>query len=162
MGPHPSRQQNQAESNVLPDYAFFPRSPPSRPPSPLKAGAVGPATRQAEVSQSQHRFFSRPPPAVQDRTRAGQTQNPSLYPKPQGSFLLPQQSNREAPLHSQTQNQAGSPQEAHWQEEEKNPFSVTFSRLYSLKGLKEKMSRLPAQSKRGSGSSHGQRHSSMS
>ncbi|XP_034082304.1 nascent polypeptide-associated complex subunit alpha, muscle-specific form-like isoform X2 [Gymnodraco acuticeps] len=151
MGPHPSRQQNQAESNVLPDNAFFPRSPPSRLPPPLKAGAVGPATRQAEVSQSQQRFFSRQPPAAQDRTRAGQTQNPSPYSKPQGSFLLPQ-SNREAPLHSQTQNQAGSPQE-----EGNNPFSVTFSRLYSLKGLKEKMSKLPAQSKRGSGSSHGQR-----
>ncbi|KAJ4932627.1 hypothetical protein JOQ06_011045 [Pogonophryne albipinna] len=156
MGPHPSCQQNQAESNVLPDNAFFPRRPPSRPPPPLKAGAVRPATRQAEVSQSQQRFLSRQPPAAQDRTRAGQTQNPSPYPKPQGSFLLPQ-SNREAPLHSQTQNQAGSPQE-----ERKNPFSVTFSRLYSLKGLKEKMSKLPAQSKRGSGSSHGQRHSSMS
>ncbi|XP_033944545.1 protein FAM83G-like isoform X1 [Pseudochaenichthys georgianus] len=151
MGPHPSRQQNQAESNAL-----FPRRPPSRPPPPLKAGAVGPATRQAKVSQSQQRFFSRQPPAAQDRTRAGQTQNPSPYPKPQGSFLLPQ-SNREALLHSQTQNQAGSPQE-----EGKNPFSVTFSRLYSLNGLKEKMSKLPAQSKRGSGSSHGQRHSSMS
>lgn len=151
MGPHPSRQQNQAESNAL-----FPRRPPSRPPPPLKAGAVGPATRQAEVSQSQQRFFSRQPPAAQDRTRAGQTQNPSPYPKPQGSFLLPR-SNREAPLHSQTQNQAGSPQE-----EGNNPFSVTFSRLYSLKGLKEKMSKLPAQSKRGSGSSHGQRHGSMS
>ncbi|KAF3846642.1 hypothetical protein F7725_003720 [Dissostichus mawsoni] len=156
MGPHPSRKQNQAESNVLPDNAFFPRRPPSRPLPPLKAGAVGPATRQAEVSQSQQRFFSRQPPAAQDRTRAGQTQNPSLYPKPQGSFLLPQ-SNREVPLHSQTQNQAGSPQE-----EGKNPFSVTFSRLYSLKGLKEKMSRLPSESKRGSGSSYGQRHSSMS
>ncbi|KAK9534632.1 hypothetical protein VZT92_007065 [Zoarces viviparus] len=140
-----SRHLNQVESKVLPgsvqsaDNTSSPRRPPSRPPSPATAGAVWLAAGR------EHDEVSRQPPAAQGRTRAGPAQNQHPPPKPEAS-----------------QNQTASPREADWQEEEKAPFSFTFSKLYNLKGLREKISKLPAQSKADSSSSHVQGRKSSS
>ncbi|XP_074511325.1 uncharacterized protein LOC141780132 [Sebastes fasciatus] len=158
--PSGSRQLNHAESKAIHgslqalNNVSSPRRPPSRPPPPATAGAVGSAAgrKQAEVSQSHQSLLSRQPPAAQGRTRAGQSQNQHPYPKPQASFLHTH-SNREEQLQPHSQKQTVSQREAHWQEEGKAPFSFSFSKLYSLKGLKDKMSKLPAQSKRGGASS---------
>ncbi|XP_059203461.1 mucin-2-like [Centropristis striata] len=170
-GPLPSggRQLNQTESKVLHgsfqvlDNASSPRRPPTRPPPPATAGAVGSAAgrKQAEVSRSQQSLLTRQPLSAQGRTRAGQPQNQHSYPKPPTSFLHTH-SNREQQLHHHSQNQTAAPREAHWQEEGRTPFSFTFSRLYNLKGLKDRMGKLPSQSKRGSASSPGQGRKSTS
>ncbi|XP_054463221.1 protein FAM83G-like [Anoplopoma fimbria] len=146
FGPRPwgSHQLNQAESKVLhgglqsTDNTSSPRRPPSRLP-PTTAGYVWSVDglKEKEVSHSQQSPFSRQPPAAQGRTRAGHP-----FPKAEAS-LRP------------SQNQTASPQEAHRQEEKKAPFSFTFSRLYSVKGLKERVSKLPGQSKIGSASASG-------
>ncbi|XP_042360072.1 mucin-5AC-like [Plectropomus leopardus] len=162
-----SRQQNQAESKGLQgnsqDNNSSPRRPPFRPPPPAAAGAVGSAAgrKQAEAPHSQQTFLSRQPLSSQSRMRAGQMQNQHPYPKPQVSFLHTH-SSREVQLHPRFHNQMVSQQEPRWQEEGKGPFSFTFSRLYNLKGLKDKMNKLPAHSKRGSASSHGQGRKSTS
>lgn len=150
-GPRPrvNRQPNHAGSLQSLDSSSSPRRPPSRPPPPATAGSVGSASgrKQAEVS--------RQPLAAQGRTRAAPPQNQHSPPKPQASSLLTH-SNKKA------QNETASPREDHWQEKEMSPFSFTFSRLYSLKGLKDKVSKLPGQSKRGGAGSPGQRRKSTS
>ncbi|XP_049416963.1 mucin-5AC-like [Epinephelus fuscoguttatus] len=164
LGPRPweTRQPNQTESKVLHgnfqvlDNTSSPRRPPSRPPPPVAAGR-----KQAEVSSGQQSLLSRQPLAAQGRTRPGQSLNPHPYPKPQASFLHTH-SNRGEQLQPHSQNQMVAQRETHWQEEARSPFSFTFSRLYNLKGLKDKVSKLPAQSKRGSASSPGQGRKSTS
>ncbi|XP_070836563.1 uncharacterized protein [Chaetodon trifascialis] len=165
LAPRPSgsRQLNQTDSKALHgtfqtlDNASSPRRP-SRPPSPMSAGACGSAAgrKQAESSHGQQSPPSRQPVAAQGRVRAGQSPNRPPYIKPQASSGAVQQ------LHPHSQNQTVSPQEGHHQEEGKAPFSISFSRLYSLKGLKDKMNKLPAQSKRGSTSSSVQGRKSTS
>ncbi|KAL7379270.1 hypothetical protein ABVT39_025205 [Epinephelus coioides] len=160
--PWETRQPNQTESKVLHgnfqvlDNTSSPRRLPSRPPPPVAAGR-----KQAEVSPGQQSLLSRQPLAAQGRTRPGQSLNPHPYPKPQASFLHTQ-SNRGEQLQPHSQNQTVAQRETHWQEEARSPFSFTFSRLYNLKGLKDKVSKLPAQSKRGSASSPGQGRKSTS
>ncbi|GLD69402.1 uncharacterized protein AKAME5_002071500 [Lates japonicus] len=167
--PFGGRQLNQAESKVLHssfqvlDNTSSPRKLPTRSPAPLAVGTVGSAAgrKQVEASHSQQSLFSRQPLVAQSRTRLGQSQSQHPYSKPQASFLHTH-SNTQSQLHPHSQNQMVSVQEAHRQAEGRAPFTLTFSRLYNLKGLKDKMSKLPAQSKRGSTSSPGQGHKSTS
>ncbi|XP_051244915.1 mucin-3A isoform X1 [Dicentrarchus labrax] len=166
FGPHPwvSRQLNKAENKALHssflvlDNGSSPCRPTARPPPPAVAGAVGSAAgqKQAEVLHSQQSLLSRQSLAVQGR--AGQSPNQHPYPKPQASFLHTHP-NVQSQLHPHSQIQTVSAQEARCQEEGRAPFTVSFSRLYSLKGLKEKMNKLPVQSRRTSTSSpvHGRK-----
>ncbi|KAA8584913.1 hypothetical protein FQN60_003607 [Etheostoma spectabile] len=167
--PWGSRPLNQAGSKALHssfqvlDNTSSPRKPPSAPPPLVTVRAVGSAAarKQAEAPHGQHSLLSRQPLAAHSGTVGGQSQNQHPYPKSPASFCHTH-SNREAQLHPPSHNQTASPQEARWQEEASAPFSFTFSRLYNLKGLKDKMSKLPAQSKRGRASSPGQGRKSSS
>lgn len=138
---------------VLDKTSSHPR-PLSRPPPPLSQGAVGTAAgqKQTKVSHSQHSLASPQPLAALGRARVGQSQSEHSYVKPQSSFPLTH-SNIQSELRPHSQNQTVSVRKAHKQEEATSPFTITFGRLYSLKGLKDKMSKLPAQSKRGGTSS---------
>ncbi|KAE8283017.1 Protein FAM83G [Larimichthys crocea] len=146
LGTHPmgSRQSNQAEikaaQSSLSDNTSSARKPPPRPPPPGPVGAIGSAAgrKQAEVLRSPQGSVSRQPPSAQGRARAGQSPSRHPYTKPQP--LSPNQVVPAHQLHSQT-------------EEGKGPFSLTFGKLYSLKGLKDKIGKLPTQNRRGSTSS---------
>ncbi|CAK6963309.1 mucin-6-like [Scomber scombrus] len=141
--PKASRPLNQAESKALHskvvDDTSSPHRPPFKPAPPLAA-----APKHAEASQSQQS-----PPSQQHPAAQGKKQNQHPQPKPSAASLQTQ-SNMQQPL---PQNQTVSAQEANGQEAGKGPFGFSFSRLYSLKGLKDKMSKLPAPSKRSSSSS---------
>lgn len=152
LGPRPwvGRQPNQADSKALSNSNPLlddtsPCRAPSRLPPPAAAVAAGPAPwrKKAEVSHGQQSLLTRQSLAAQGRPRAGQSPNRQSYPRPQASFLH-SHSNALLNPHS-SQNQTVSPQEELSQEEGKASFGFTFSRLYSLKGLKDKMSKLPAQ-----------------
>ncbi|XP_026181511.1 flocculation protein FLO11-like isoform X2 [Mastacembelus armatus] len=137
------------------------RRPLSRPSPPLAVGAIGSAAgqKQAEVSRTQQSLLSRQPPALQ--ARVGQSQKQHHYPKPSASFLHTH-ANIQSQLHPHYQNQAVSVLEAHRQEDRRSPFTITFSRLYNLKGLKDKMNRFPAQGRRVATSSSMEGHKSTS
>ncbi|KAM9843515.1 protein FAM83G isoform 4-T4 [Aulostomus maculatus] len=143
MGPRPwgSQPLNQAESKVLQSssqgYTSSTQKMVSRT-SPLQAAGH----KQPDVSQKS--------PLAQGRARAGQDQR---------SYL--KHSNMQQ-LFPHSQSHTVSTQETHRHLDGKLPFSVTFSRLYSLKGLKDKMSKLPAHSKRSSTSSPVQGHKKTS
>ncbi|XP_070704318.1 uncharacterized protein [Pempheris klunzingeri] len=151
--PGGSRQLNQAESKVPRDSlqvsvnASSPRRLPSRPPPPVTAGR-----RHTEDSHSQQSLLSRRPPTAQGKVRAGQSPSQHPYPKPQPSFLHTH-SNIQLQLPPYSESQTASARKEHCLEEGRAPFSFTFSKLYNLKGLKDRMSKLPAQSKKGSTSS---------
>ncbi|CAJ1075977.1 mucin-17-like [Xyrichtys novacula] len=95
----------------------------SRKLSPLATGVVGSAAarRQADVSRSQQ----------------------SLLSDGHKTSLLVTHSNSQRQLRLTSQNLFTKPKV-----EGRGPFSLTFGRLYSLKDLKDKMSRLPAPSRR--------------
>ncbi|KAK2833669.1 hypothetical protein Q5P01_017558 [Channa striata] len=119
-----------------------PRRPSSRPPPPLALGAIASAAvqKQTKVFHGQQQ-----PTAAPGRARVRQ---PSL---------LFTHSNIQPHPHSQ--NPSVSPQEARRQDEARAPFTITFGRLYSLKGLRDKVSK---QSKRGGASSPAHRSKSTS
>ncbi|XP_068569023.1 uncharacterized protein [Cebidichthys violaceus] len=142
-GPRPWGSKALPGSVQSADNTSSPRGSPSRPPPPVTAGAIWIAAgrERDEAARGRRGPVSRQPPAAaaaHDRTRAGPALNQHPPLKPEAS-----------------QDQTVSPQEAYWQEEGKSPFSFTFSKLYSLKGLKEKIGKLPAQSKTDSASVHG-------
>uniref|UniRef100_A0A3Q1EJW4 Family with sequence similarity 83 member G n=1 Tax=Acanthochromis polyacanthus TaxID=80966 RepID=A0A3Q1EJW4_9TELE len=162
-----SRQLSQPEGKVqhgsfqVLDNASSRRRSPSRPAPPGAMGPVGSAAGRKQVPSSQQGLVSRQPSATQSRARAGQAQNQTQYPKPQASFLH-SQSHLQRQTHSHPQKLMVSAEEAHGQDEGRTPFGFTFSRLYNLKGLKDKMSKLPTHSKRGSTSSPVQGNKSSS
>lgn len=136
MGPRPwaGSLLNKAENmshhgsyQVL-DNAASSNKPPSRPPPPRTVGAIGSLTgrRQAEVTRSQQNLLTKASLLLTDSNS-----QPVLSPHPQSQTLL---NNQKA--------------------ESRVPFSFTFGRLYSLRDLKDKMSKLPTQrGERGSMSS---------
>ncbi|XP_062264099.1 protein FAM83G-like [Platichthys flesus] len=124
-----------------------PHKPPRPPPQPV--GAVGSATgrKQVEVPSSESQaLLPRLPPVTESRTRSGQLQR--QHPNPRA----PTPGVNSSQLRPHYQNQEESVQGAHRQEEGSAPFTLTLSKLYNLKGLKDKMSKLPAQGRGGSGS----------
>ncbi|XP_041860378.1 mucin-5AC-like isoform X2 [Melanotaenia boesemani] len=163
--PSESREPNQTESKLLLsslkglDNVSSPHKPPSQQSPPVTVGVVPPAAGRKQISLSQQSFNSQQPPAAHIRTRAGQPQSQAPYPKPQPSFLYTY-SNLQPQVHPLPQTQMESTQEAHEQEQGRLPFNLSFSRLYSIKGSKDKMSKLPVQSKRGSPPKKGRKSSS--
>lgn len=140
--------------------ASSPRRPPTRPPPPALSGgggAVGPSAgrRQQEASHSVERASFRQPGAAQARARSALSPIRHSYPQPQDSIQ---------PTHTNalSQNQKVSSPEGNGQEEGRGPFTFTFSRLYSLKALKDKMTKVPAQGRKGSSSSAAQSRKSSS
>ncbi|XP_041633819.1 uncharacterized protein LOC121503461 [Cheilinus undulatus] len=116
---------------------------PMRPPPPGTAGALGSTGRRhTEVSRSQQSLLS------QQSSADGR--------KPKASIFL---TNSQTHLSSHSHNQALL---TNRKVEGMSPFSFTFSRLYSLKDLKDKMSKLPVQSKRSSTDSPSQGRKSTS
>lgn len=101
----------------------------------------------------------RQPPTSPAKPKPGQQQNLSPPPKPQPSFLYTQGQNVQQTRVSSApyQNEAAATPARAMLEEEKTAFGVTLSKLYNLKGLKDKMSKLPPQSRR-SGSSGAAQH----
>lgn len=167
LGARPSGSRQLADSKAFhSSYQVLdtstPRRQPSRPPPPAAVGGIGSAAgrKQAEVSHGQS-FLSRQPLVAQGRASAGQSPNPHPHPKPQASFLRTH-ANTLPQLNPHSQIQTVSAQEGHSQEDGKAPFGFTFSRLYSLKGLKDKMSKLPAQTRRSGTGSPLQGHKSTS
>ncbi|XP_028311500.1 uncharacterized protein LOC114468673 [Gouania willdenowi] len=155
--PWVGRQLNQTESKVL-EVLEGPLSSPKSPvrPSPL-AAAQGPAVAaagQRQVSQSQHSPY-RQPPTAQSRTRAGQTSNQTSLAK-----IPPYSGPRNASINplaeSHSKSQLTESQEALGQDDTKIPFNFTFSKLYNLKGLKDKLNKRPQQSKGSTPSSPGE------
>uniref|UniRef100_UPI003AAA20DC uncharacterized protein n=1 Tax=Centroberyx gerrardi TaxID=166262 RepID=UPI003AAA20DC len=174
--PGGGRPFNQVGNKVL-DNTSSPSRPPPRPAPPLAAagaagvGVGGAGRRQAEVSSSQHSSPYRQPQGLQWKARDGQPQSQPPYPKPQASFLhvhsqlYPQSQPTSSQNQRATQAQHSARQgsgaavregEAPGQEESRTPFGFSFSRLYSLKGLKDRMSKPPPQSKRSSSNSPAQ------
>uniref|UniRef100_A0A3P9KQB1 Scaffolding anchor of CK1 domain-containing protein n=1 Tax=Oryzias latipes TaxID=8090 RepID=A0A3P9KQB1_ORYLA len=153
LGVHSSKSLNQTEFKLLPssvqitDNTQFRRRAQSRSPSP--GPGRGPV-RSVSPRLSQHSLSMQQPPAAQTRGRAAQPQSHTPYPKPKTSFLhtylkLQKQVPSQSPKHP-----ASPAQKKLEQEEKTGPPDVAFSQLDSLKGLKDKMSKLSAQSKRGS------------
>ncbi|KAM6913352.1 uncharacterized protein PEZ65_013892 [Lycodopsis pacificus] len=117
----------------------------SRPPRPLSTNqALGPRPRGSRhLNQVESKVL---PGSVQSADNTSSPRRPPSGP--------PSPATAGAVRLEASQNQTASPREADWQEEEKAPFTFTFSKLYNLKGLREKMSKLPSQSKADSNSSH--------
>ncbi|XP_075998998.1 uncharacterized protein LOC142992444 [Genypterus blacodes] len=154
--PHQNQATNkELQNSIQPlDKTSTPHRQPSRPPPPRAVGR-----KQAEVSQNQQGSPSLQPPAGQG---AGRPASQLALPKPQGSFLHTQ-------MQSQLQSQSASSQNltpvqtqggvkqsseavgavvvAQGQDEGRTHFGFPFSRLYSFKGLKDRMGK---QSKRSS------------
>lgn len=108
------------------------RKPPSRPP-PLSLGVGGSTAGQINVSHGQQSPVSPQSPAVDTRMRARHSPKAQTFP------------------HFQKQDMSVG--EAHRQDEERAPFTLTFSKLYNLKGLKNRVNQLPGQNRGGGGSS---------
>lgn len=124
---------------------------PTRPPPPGAEGADRSAAGQkrTEVSRSLQNLLSLQSTAAQGRSKAGYLRPD---PKPQASFLHAH-SDVLQHHHPHFTNKMASAGDAHYQVEDKSPFSITFSRMYSLKNLRDKISKLPTKSKRSSTSS---------
>ncbi|XP_023813449.1 uncharacterized protein LOC101160560 isoform X2 [Oryzias latipes] len=153
LGVHSSKSLNQTEFKMLPnsaqitDNTQFHRRAQSRSPSP--GPGRGPV-RSVSPRLSQHSLSMQQPPAAQTRGRVAQPQSHTPYPKPKTSFLHTYlKLQKQVP--SQSSKHPASPAQKKLEQEEKTgPPDVAFSQLDSLKGLKDKMSKLSAQSKRGS------------
>ncbi|RVE69293.1 hypothetical protein OJAV_G00076470 [Oryzias javanicus] len=142
LGARSSKSLNQTETSVqITDKSS--RRAQSRSPSP--GGPVGTSGRRL----SQHSLSTQQAPAAQTRGRVAQPQSHTPYPKPRTSFLhtysrLQMQVCSQPPKHLPS-----SAQKKLEREEGTIPPDVTFSQPDSLKGLKDKMSKLSSQSKRG-------------
>ncbi|MEQ2165022.1 hypothetical protein GOODEAATRI_012685 [Goodea atripinnis] len=141
------RDLNQTESMALPsNLKLSDNKPPSRrsqsrSPSPMKVVPIGAASGRKQVSQSQPRQLARQPPAAQIRSKPDYQQSQTT--KPQCSNLKPR-------VHTHASTEEVSEQAAHELEEARGPFNLSFGRFYNFKGLRDKWTKLPTQSKRSS------------
>ncbi|XP_056143607.1 LOW QUALITY PROTEIN: mucin-4-like [Lampris incognitus] len=133
--------------------------------------AAGPKRSQGGSSPGRHSSPYRQPPTEQGRARAGRSR--SQPPYTQASFLYTQP-NIQNPLQLQTQLYSSQNQAARQgsalgsrtitgavgHEHGKTSLSLSFGRLYNIKGLKEKVSKPSLQSKRSSTTSPPQGHKS--
>ncbi|XP_060946042.1 nascent polypeptide-associated complex subunit alpha, muscle-specific form-like isoform X1 [Limanda limanda] len=113
---------------------------PHRPPRPPPVGAVGSATGRKQVEV----------PNIESRMRTGQLQKQLPNPRAPAPGVNTHW-NTQSHLRPHSQNQEESVQGALRQEEGKAPFTLTLSKMYNLTGLKDNMSKLPAQGRGGSG-----------
>lgn len=155
--PSGSRHLSPAESKAL--HGSFQvldntstRRLPTRPPPPGAEGADGSAAGQkrTEDSHSLQNHLSLQYTAAQGRSKAGYLRPD---PKSQAASFLHAHSDVLQHHHPHFTNKMASAGDAHYQVEDKSPFSITFSRMYSLKNLRDKISKLPTKSKRSSTSS---------
>uniref|UniRef100_A0A3B3ZW24 Scaffolding anchor of CK1 domain-containing protein n=1 Tax=Periophthalmus magnuspinnatus TaxID=409849 RepID=A0A3B3ZW24_9GOBI len=142
---HPMGHQRKMSDGNFPivDVASSPtsRKMPPRPPTPKTAPNQ----------------LYRQPPTSPTKPKSGQSPNSSPVSKPQTSFLYMHTQNMQQGRFSsshQTREEA-IPVEPGL-EEEKTVFGSTFSKFYNFKGLKDKMSKLPTQSRRSSASGSAQ------
>lgn len=151
-GPRPSgsRQAGSHSESKTPhggqqDNSSPPLRPPSRTP-PLPSPTPG-RKHQADISHGQQSPVSRHPPASPGRAKGGQTLNQHSQAKPLASFF-----HNSAQQHSPpSKNQSVSPEEAGGQEEGKTGFGISL-RMYNFKAIKDRISKMPTQSKKGSSS----------
>ncbi|TNN36638.1 Protein FAM83G [Liparis tanakae] len=119
---------------------------PPRPASPARPRLGGGRQPTRTESPPSPRARSRPPASKPDEVAHGRR---SPAPRQPPAAKVTARGGAEA-----SRSPAAAAQETHWQEGEgKAPFSFTFSRLYSLKGLRDKVSRLPSQGKGGGANS---------
>ncbi|XP_038156664.1 uncharacterized protein LOC119793534 [Cyprinodon tularosa] len=147
------RDLNQTESTFLQNNlkALTLKPPPrrsqSRSPSPLKALPAGSVPGRKQVSQSQPRFPPRQPPAAQIRSKPDQPQIQTAKPQAANLHML---SNLQPHVSPHASAPIRSEQAVQELEEARVPFNLSFGRLYNFKGLKDKWTKLPAQSRRSS------------
>lgn len=150
VGPRPSEscQAGSHSESKTPhgghqDNTSPPHKPPSSPP-PLSSPTPG-RKHQADISHGQQSSVSRHPPTSPGRAKGGQTLNQHPQAKPTASFF-----HNSAQQHSPpSKTQSVSPEEAGGQEEGKIGFGISL-RMYNFKAIKDKMSKVPTQSKKGS------------
>ncbi|MEQ2228493.1 hypothetical protein ILYODFUR_009489 [Ilyodon furcidens] len=141
------RDLNQTESRALPsNLKLSDNKPPSRrsqsrSPSPMKVVPIGAASGRKQVSQSQPHQLARQPPAAQIRSKPDYQQSQTT--KPQSSNLKPR-------VHTHASTEEVSEQAAHELEEARGPFNLSFGKFYNFKGLRDKWTKLPTQSRRSS------------
>ncbi|KAM4534781.1 uncharacterized protein V3H82_024686 [Fundulus diaphanus] len=121
-----------------------PRRSQSRSPSPLKALPIGSASGRKQVSQSQPHVLARQPPAAQIRSKTDLQQSQTTKPQASSLHTL---SNLQPQVCHHASTEKVSEQAAHELEEARVPFNLPFGRLYSFKGLKDKWTKLPTQSR---------------
>ncbi|XP_068194043.1 serine-rich adhesin for platelets-like isoform X2 [Antennarius striatus] len=148
-GVHPNGAKVPQSSSE--DKASPPKRPPTRAPSPAVAGAAGSSSGRKKSESSSSPQLPRQPLVVQGRVKTGKSMNP----RPHTSFLHTH-SNLLQQIHPHSNNQTASACVTHSQEEGKVPPSFSFTKLYNFKTLKDKMSKLPGQTKRESTSLQGQ------
>uniref|UniRef100_A0A3B3WDQ5 Scaffolding anchor of CK1 domain-containing protein n=1 Tax=Poecilia mexicana TaxID=48701 RepID=A0A3B3WDQ5_9TELE len=137
-----------------PKYALVALSSPSPPPlrrsqsrspSPMKAAPTGSAAGRKQVSQSQ--LLTRQPPAEQIRSKFDR---PQIQPAKQQASTLHTLSSLQPQAHPLASTHQMSEQAAQESEEARAPFNLTLSRLYNFKGLRDKWTKQPTQSRRSS------------
>ncbi|CAL1588966.1 unnamed protein product [Knipowitschia caucasica] len=114
-------------------FSPTPRKHPPRPPAPKATPGK----------------YSRESPTSPAKPKPGPTLSLSSPSKQQPSFLYTHM--QQTCSSPSQQNQVGAIPAGPGLDEEKTAFGITFSKLYNLKGLKDKMSKLPTQSRRSSG-----------
>ncbi|XP_014836875.1 PREDICTED: endochitinase 2-like [Poecilia mexicana] len=153
QAPRPSgiRDLSQTESRALQsnvkEFVYKPplRRSQSRSPSPMKAAPTGSAAGRKQVSQSQ--LLTRQPPAEQIRSKFDR---PQIQPAKQQASTLHTLSSLQPQAHPLASTHQMSEQAAQESEEARAPFNLTLSRLYNFKGLRDKWTKQPTQSRRSS------------
>ncbi|XP_032443264.1 protein FAM83G-like [Xiphophorus hellerii] len=151
QAPRPSgiRDLSQPESRALQSnvkefvYKPPPRRSQSRSPSPMKAAPTGSAAGRKQVSQSQ--LLTWQPPAAQTRSKFDP---PQIKAAKQQASTLHTLSSLQPQAHPLASSQEVSEQAAQETEEARVPFNLSLSRLYNFKGLRDKWTKLPTQSRR--------------
>lgn len=142
---------SQTESRVfysgfnVSDHKSSPRRQASRSPAPVTGAPVGSVSGRKPVSEG---LPSRQPPTAQIRSRSDQSQLQA--PMHQGSSSLYNHSKLQPQVSPQGPIPKVSEQAAPEQEEGRGLFNLPFSRLYNFRGLRDKWTKPPTQSRKSS------------
>lgn len=128
------------------DNKSSPRRRASRSPAPVTGAPVGSVSGRKQVSQGP---LSRQPPTAQIRSRSDQSQFQA--PMHHGSSYMYTHSNLQPQLSPQGPIPKVSEQAAPAEQEEgRGLFNLPFSRLYNFRGLRDKWTKPPTQSRKSS------------
>ncbi|PWA33207.1 hypothetical protein CCH79_00013617 [Gambusia affinis] len=146
-----SQTESRAPQSNVKEFVYKPppRRSQSRSPSPMKAAPTGSAPGRKQVSQSQ--LLTRQPPAAQTRSKFDPPQIQAAKQQASTQHTL---SSLQPQAHPLVSSQEVSEQAAHEPEEARVPFNLSLSRLYNFKGLRDKWTKLPTQSRRSSTGTH--------
>ncbi|XP_043956798.1 mucin-4-like [Gambusia affinis] len=146
-----SQTESRAPQSNVKEFVYKPppRRSQSRSPSPMKAAPTGSAPGRKQVSQSQ--LLTRQPPAAQTRSKFDPPQIQAAKQQASTQHTL---SSLQPQAHPLVSSQEVSEQTAHEPEEARVPFNLSLSRLYNFKGLRDKWTKLPTQSRRSSTGTH--------